>query len=378
MTKAPQQTQFFESIRYALNSDGQSIPNVNELNWNGLYQFANEQAIVGVLFEGVKRLSEQGVKPPFDVLMQWIATAERIEGQNQKLNQECQRLTQLFESEGHKTAILKGQANARLYTKSLCRQPGDIDIYVDGGEQRVLNTLLRLKMIDKADIGEYEGVGNASKSYHHVHLTTNERGVDVEIHFRPSSGVWNPIANKKLQRFLEAEIGSGCKKVDEGFRVPSLRFALVMQMAHIENHLMDEGIGLRQIMDYYYLLKSDERQMVGDLSELFQFFGLDKIAGAVMWILREILGLEEKLLIVPVDEWRGKFLLREIIKGGNFGKYSVERRQNGLGRLILGRKKHLRLLRFDFKETIWYELKYWKMQIEKTVLRVRRRSWTVR
>lgn len=378
MTKVPQQTQFFESIRYALNSDGQSIPNVNELDWNGLYQFANEQAIVGVLFEGVKRLSEQGVKPPFDVLMQWIATAERIEGQNQKLNQECQRLTQLFESEGHKTAILKGQANARLYTKSLCRQSGDIDIYVDGGEQRVLNTLLRLKMIDKADIGEYEGVGNASKSYHHVHLTTNERGVDVEIHFRPSSGVWNPIANKKLQRFLEAEIGSGCKKVDEGFRVPSLRFALVMQMAHIENHLMDEGIGLRQIMDYYYLLKSDERQMVGDLSELFQFFGLDKIAGAVMWILREILGLEEKLLIVPVDEWRGKFLLREIIKGGNFGKYSVERRQNGLGRLILGRKKHLRLLRFDFKETIWYELKYWKMQIEKTVLRVRRRSWTVR
>ena len=177
---------------------------------------------------------------------------------------------------------------------------------------------------------------------------------------------------------MEAEIRKKKKKVDEGFRVPSLRFALVMQMAHIEKHLMDVGIGLRQIMDYYYLLKSDERQTVGDISEKFQSFGLNKIAGAVMWILREILGLEDKLLIVPVDEWRGKFLLREIIKGGNFGKYSQERRQNGLGRFLLGRKKHLRLLRFDFKESIWFELKYLKMQIEKTFLRIKRRSWTVK
>lgn len=369
---------YFEFIHYAMNPRAQSVPCVNGVDWRKLYQFCCEQAIVGVLFEGVKRLSEQGVKPPFDVLMQWIATAERIEGQNQKINQECQRLTQLFEAEGHKTAILKGQANAMLYPKPLSRQSGDIDIYVDGGEQRVLNTLLRLKMINKVDIGEFEGEGNASKTYHHVHLPTNERGIDVEIHFRPSSGVWNPIANKKLQRFLEAEIGGNCKKVNEGFRIPSLRFALVMQMAHIQKHLMDEGIGLRQIIDYYYLLRSDERQGVGDLSNKFQSFGLDKIAGAVMWIMREILGLEEKLLIVSVDEWRGKFLLREIIKGGNFGKYSSERRQNGLGRLILGRKKHLRLLRFDFKETIWFELKYWKMQIGKTVLRVRRRSWTIR
>lgn len=369
---------FFRFLRFAMNPENLSPPDIEGFDWGGFFRFATEQAISGVAFEGVKNLGDQRMKPPFEILMEWVAIAVKIEEKNNILNSECVRLTKQFETEGHNTAILKGQANARLYPNPLCRQPGDIDIYVNGGEQRVLNTLLRLKMIDKADIGEYEGVGNASKSYHHVHLTTNERGVDVEIHFRPSSGVWNPIANKKLQRFLEAEIGGNCKKVNEGFWVPSLRFALVMQMAHIENHLMDEGIGLRQIMDYYYLLKSDERQMVGDLSELFQFFGLDKIAGAVMWILREILGLEEKLLIVPVDEWRGKFLLREIIKGGNFGKYSSERRQNGLGRLILGRKKHLRLLRFDFKETIWYELKYWKMQIGKTVLRVRRRSWTVR
>lgn len=369
---------YFQFLRFAMNPENQSVPNTERFDWDGFFRFVTEQAISGVAFEGVKILGDQGMKPPFKTLMEWVAIAVKIEEKNNILNSECVRLTKLFEAEVHKTTILKGQANARLYPNPLCRQSGDIDIYVDGGEQRVLNTLLRLKMINKVDIGEFEGAGNVSKSYHHVHLPTNERGVDVEIHFRPSSGVWNPIANKKLQSFLEAEIVSGCKKVDEGFWVPSLRFALVMQMAHIENHLMDEGIGLRQIIDYYYLLKSDERQAVGDLSDKFQSFGLAKIAGAVMWILREILGLEEKLLIVPVDEWRGKFLLGEIIKGGNFGKYSSERRQNGLGRFLSGRKKHLRLLRFDFKETIWFELKYWKMQVGKTVLRVKRRSWTVR
>lgn len=369
---------YFQFLRFAMNPVNQSVPNIEGFDWDGFFRFATEQSISGVVFEGVKILGDQGMKPPFKTLMEWIAIAVKIEEKNNILNSECVRLSKLFEAEGHKTVILKGQANGRLYPNPLSRQPGDIDIYVDGGERRVMDTLLRLKMINKVDIGEFEGTCNASKSYHHVHLPTNERGVDVEIHFRPSSGVWNPIANKKLQSFLEAEIGSGCKKVDEGFWVPSLRFALVMQMAHIEHHLMDEGIGLRQIIDYYYLLKSDERQTVGNLSDKFQSFGLSKVAGAVMWILREILGLEDILLIVPVDEWRGKFLLREIIKGGNFGKYSQERRQNGLGRFLLGRKKHLRLLRFDFKETIWFELKYWIMQIEKTSLRIKRRSWTVK
>lgn len=90
-------------------------------------------------------------------------------------------------------------------------------------------------------------------SYHHVHLPENEQGVTVEAHFRPSSGNFNPITNRRLQLWLKKEILSATM-VEEGFCVPSIRFALVMQLAHIQRHFLGGGIGLRHVCDYYWLL----------------------------------------------------------------------------------------------------------------------------
>lgn len=52
-----------------------------------------------------------------------------------------------------------------------------------------------------------------------------------------------------------------------------------------------------------------------------KYLGLWKFAGAMMWVLHETLGLEETLMIAPMDERRGRQLLDEILKGGNFGQY---------------------------------------------------------
>ena len=52
-----------------------------------------------------------------------------------------------------------------------------------------------------------------------------------------------------------------------------------------------------------------------------KYLGLWKFAGAVMYVLKEALGLPEEKMIVPMDEKRGKLLLAEILNGGNFGKH---------------------------------------------------------
>ena len=52
-----------------------------------------------------------------------------------------------------------------------------------------------------------------------------------------------------------------------------------------------------------------------------KYLGLWKFAGAVMYVLKEVLGLSEDKMIVPVDEKRGKLLLAEILEGGNFGQH---------------------------------------------------------
>lgn len=367
----------FEIVRYSLDSKAQIPKSLANVDWIELYQFSTKQAILGVVFEALIRLSENGIKPPHELLLRWIAEIEQIEGQNRKLDKECQRLTKLFELHGHKTAILKGQANAILYPKPLRRQSGDIDIYVDGGEFKVMQTLFEIGLIPKIKIGDFEGRGNALKSYHHVHLPTSNDGIEVEIHFRPGSGVSNPFYNRRIQKFLTKEVFRGSKMIVSGFVVPSIRFALIMQLAHIQTHFVKSGIGLRQLIDYYYLLQHYESDNDMEIAKEIRFLGLVNIAGAVMWVLKEILGIEEKFLIVPVDKKRGKLLLDEIIRGGNFGKYSAVRSKNALSRFLGGRSRYLRILSFDFGEIIWSEFNYLKMQVKKSVIRIRRRRWNI-
>ena len=87
-----------------------------------------------------------------------------------------------------------------------------------------------------------------------------------------------------------------------------------------------EGIGLRQLFDYYFVDVKWHTDLTNltDLAALqrdLKWLGLWKFAGAVMYVLHEALGLSEEKLIAPIDEKRGKLLLAEILNGGNFGKH---------------------------------------------------------
>ena len=94
--------------------------------------------------------------------------------------------------------------------------------------------------------------------------------------------------------------------------------------------------------DVFYLLKS---------------FGLRHMAESLMWFLHELLGLEEKYLIAPVDEKRGNLLLRAVMEGGNFGHHYFDEKETGVvGKMYANHKKRLQLLRFDVPEAICNEL----------------------
>ena len=105
--------------------------------------------------------------------------------------------------------------------------------------------------------------------------------------------------------------------------VPTAESNTVYQLCHMMHHFFDEGLGLRQVMDYYYLLKNEECRMKNEeLTDTLHYLNLYQFAGALMYVLREVFGMEEQHMIVPADEWRGRTLLGEILKGGNFGQHS--------------------------------------------------------
>ena len=362
---------FFQLLRLSFGLTQEPLVGLSNEGWQQLYVTTDQQSLLGVCYAGASKQ-----EPPFELAIQWASDAETIRGLNTQLYHEAARLTRLFAEQGHRTAILKGQANARLYPDKFSRQPGDIDIWVDGGRDNVIDLLKRMGLIDKLDKTIIEG--NATESYHHVHLPEDEQGVAVEVHFRPSSGNFNPFTNRRLQRWLEQEILS-TTMVDEGFFVPSIKFALVMQLAHIQRHFISGGIGLRHICDYYWLLMQSTEAERREVSTLLRKFGLRHTAGALMWVLGEVLRIDERLMLIKTDNYRGEWMLREIMLGGNFGHHSERLQTNSDIILFLRKnKQRLQLIPFAPAEVIWMQLEYWWKLFSRIPERIKYRRLSLR
>ena len=365
---------FLALLRTAMTGEPfEPVPSAQE--WSELFKIAGQQSVMGVCYTAFSHLSKDQM-PPMELLVKWMAEAETIRGLNELLNQESARLTQLFSEQGRKTAILKGQTNARLYPDKLSRQVGDIDIWVEGGKKGVVALLMELGLV--TELGSTSVDGKPTASYHHVHLPPTKDHIIVEVHFRPSSGNFNPFTNRRLQRWLEQEIASSCQPVDEGFNVPSVRFALMMQLSHVQRHFLVGGIGLRHVCDYYWLLKNSTEEDRREVASHLSSFGLRFTASALMWVLHEVLHLDEDLMLCPPDSYRGEWMLREIMAGGNFGHHAGREKHGTLRRVMEGRLRHLKLMRFDFWEEFWVEVNFCKAVITTLPTRIRYRTLSLR
>ena len=356
---------FLPFLRYCLDSDSNScvLEDAHIIDWQELLSWAERQSIVGIIFNGIQKAGKS-LDIPSEILFKWIGYANLIEGQNRLLNKRCVELTEYLHQYGFDTCILKGQGNALAYPCALSRTPGDIDVWVRDG---------RSKREDVRGVVRFAREKNpkAKACYHHVDYG-KFKDVEVELHYRPSF-MFNPIHNWRLQRWVckMADVGSLMAELPENagsIRIPNREFNIVFQLSHVYNHLLHEGIGLRQIVDYYYLLKSDVRGKKEEVAKTLKYLGLEKIAGAMMWVLHEKLGMAEEFLIAPMDERRGKVLLDEIMRGGNFGHYDSDN-INATSRLkknVQRVKRDLRLMRYFPSECIWepwfrvYHL-FWRM-----------------
>ena len=310
----------FAFLKYCLGNKEDIKAVVAKIDWRQLYAFAKKQAIVGFCFEGIERLGneypEELKQNPIgqDLLMEWMGMAQRIRRQNMKVNVVASKLYSMLRKDGLRCCILKGQGNALMYPNAYSRNPGDIDVWVNA--ERDSLTEYAKKHFELGDDVRYH------------HLETSLNGVPVELHFFP--GIMNnPIYNARLQRWFKRNADLQCSNVvslPDGIGViaiPTTAFNVVYQLTHLYHHFFDEGIGMRQIIDYYYVLViSDELLVIeGTLQRELKHLGLWKFAGAVMYVLHEALGLSEEKMIAPKDEKRGKLLLAEILNGGNFGQH---------------------------------------------------------
>ena len=300
-------------VRYAIGRSEQA-PQIDVADWETMYDMAKKQAVIGVVFESVQRMG-QNATIPRQLKMNWFYKVNQIKTRNMLLNQRSAELVSMFRQDGFDCCVLKGQGNAMMYPNPYARSSGDIDLQVKGGRDLVVQYVKKR-------------FPHTKTAYQHVDYPIFKK-VPVEVHYLPVF-LNNPFYNKRLKRWFdnhseemyshEVDLPDGAGRIP----VPSLRFNIVFQLAHLMHHLLDEGIGLRHMLDYYFLLLKvyEERISLAGMSDELDRLGLRKFAGAVMYIMHDVLGLDEAFLIVPVDEGRGRTLLNEILGGGNFGKHS--------------------------------------------------------
>ena len=335
---------YLRYVRYCIDEQP-CIPTITD--WNALFVFMEEQALLGVGFHGIERMKKEGVDVPRNVLLQWYAVSEQIKQRNVLMNKRCVELVEMLKKDGFESCILKGQGNTALYPESYSRMSGDIDVFVLPVGNVNFNCGISIGQRRKV-VMEYvrRRFPLAKIRYQHIDYPVYP-DVEVEMHFIPTAKN-SPIYNRRLQRWVEGRMAEQCHHFVElpggagQVATPTVEFNVIYQLSHLMHHFFDEGIGLRQMMDYYYLLRKTKNGLGfrdENIERTLRYLGLYKFAGAVMWVLHEVFGLEEKFYIVPTDEWRGKLLLEEIIKGGNFGHFS------GLTDHSIGTKYFLKIKR---------------------------------
>jgi len=314
-------TLFFQLLQISLGSREKLDIAPTPTDWLQIFAMAKKQSLMGVCFSGIERLAKEQ-SPGEDLIMEWMGETVKVQRRNQKLNEACQELSTYFDNKGFATCILKGQSNRIYYPTHLAsrRTPGDVDIWLfpKGSQQNSVKQTMEL-------LGNESSI--VSLAYLHAELKPLNT-VAIEAHFRPTF-LNEPIHNRRLQKWF-AESKADCImeiEIADGITIPMLKpvYNIIFQLVHIYRHLLDEGIGLRQLLDYYFLLRGTVQSLTEEqkktIADKLSAFGLSRIAGAVMYVLRQVFMIEEKYMIVPVNERYGRQLLDEIMIAGNFGHY---------------------------------------------------------
>ncbi len=311
--------QFLQLMRIALgNADSLDAPLSLE-EWEEVMMMSAKQSVVGVAFSGVERLPREQM-PPLEVVMDWSAVVDKIERENVRLNETAVKVCSIFKQEGINACILKGQGMGALYDKPLRRCSGDIDVWMEGGKDRVVSYIM--KNFPKAkDPGE---------GGHHIAVKLRGE-IDMEVHYLPGE-LYSPMNCKRLNAWFNAmekeqwgrtvgvKVSGGAEMP---INVPSAEFNQVFILSHLFHHWAFEGCGMKQLVDYYYVLLRSAPQEAS--LKALASIGLKPLLGAVMYVMQQF-GLPKSKMLTEPNERLGMLLLEDIVQ---VGTVSAEALLNG-------------------------------------------------
>ena len=320
---------FFELLQVAVWNRERLSRVPTAVEWSDLYEESERQTVTGILLQGIERLkasTDDTSNLPLELLLQWIGISEQIRQGNLSLTKRCKELQGKLVEIGHESSILKGQGVALYYDEPLrdLRQSGDIDVYVGCGLKGAM------------EIARQLGIENPKWDYKHLHLDVFE-DAEVEMHYRVEV-LLNLRKNRRLQKWFREHETELFAHVNDnhnlnGLVTPTVEFNVFYILLHIYRHFLYEGVGMRQIVDYYFVLKAVniDKLDVSYSLETVSKFGMERFAKGLMWLMQQALSMPREWMLWEPDEKEGKYILEEMMAGGNFGHHD-QRLQHGGGK----------------------------------------------
>ena len=412
---------FIELIQVAIGNRSalSSVPTLQE--WQRLYNLMSMHTLIGIGYVAIQRLPRKQW-PPKMLVLKWTSVANGIRNRNISLNEECRSICETFTLDGVESVVIKGQSNLEYYPEALrdYRMPGDIDLWCQARNGVEIGEMIKGEVVNSEFQGidgvieyckQYERIRGRDIHwnrvlYYHCELRSDS-GIAIEPHYRISY-LHSPIRNHRLQKWFTLQFDVCLRNKGQlGFPVLTSSVNVVYQLVHLYRHVFEGGIGLRQMMDYYFTLRTwhEESTPVMSAKEVMavlRSFGMRKFAGAVMYVLHEAfeneeclselemrnekLGIERELkemgpqadgewsaitrngqqlskkyyapwMICEPNEKEGRKLLAEIMQGGNFGQYDTRDAKLKKGGMmkhgVWKLKRVMRLVRSYPEEALW-------------------------
>ncbi|MBO4664706.1 MAG: nucleotidyltransferase family protein [Bacteroidaceae bacterium] len=343
---------FLELIRIALGTQKEFCTPPSAEEWTELYALANRHGIGGILFVALMSIPKSQM-PPSEISADWFTLANKMKEDNNRRAEQVKHVTRIFKKHGFRSVILKGQSLSQYFPQPELRHSSDIDVWLEGKKEDIIAYISSVRKPDTI-------------LYHHCDFNV-VKGTSIEVHFTPSFFA-NPFANMRFQKWAKENgnrLFSNCDNIEDGFNQTDARFDIPYLLTHLFRHVIDEELELKPVIDYFFVLRSthlSDADKRGHMCTLRQF-GIDGFAAGVMYILHDILGLDDEYLLCEPDKRQGLALMRELFKPeqdrGCLAK--GKSKENHIRRFIKRQTNMLRFLPFYPCEILWTP--YWMIKI---------------
>lgn len=236
----------FLLLRAALLEEKIDASKFVEADWKQIFYLSDIQTVSSLVLDGIGMLPHSVLQIPFDKKRMLIAKMQRMEQINTLHRCVIVKIDKALKSEGISVVFMKGQTTALRYPNPLHRTPGDIDFVVDPKDfKKTMEVLEKIGKVDHNLVHEHHGMAWVD-------------GVTVEPHYKVHN-YQCPSTDYAMQEMFASVFPSELSSADmDGYAVPVFppTFESVFLISHMVNHVYEEGLGLRQVIDYAMFLSS--------------------------------------------------------------------------------------------------------------------------